>query len=190
MIKPELLPLIAAMAAATAAQAGSLVFTNAPIPTNDLDKRSVLTSQLAIADVKRVDVKYNTIMRSGDKPSRLSMPFGTLIDIKGRPILAEDGSVRISNDNDFSSLIQGNRGELFMVSHFESRPAAMYLTQLKQDPETGRLEPLRTRPLDFSAVNGGWVHCAGSVTPWGNHLGSEEYRLYRGCRGRVAAAEL
>ena len=22
---------------------------------------------------------------------------------------------------------------------------------------------------------GGWVHCAGMVTPWGTHLGSEEY---------------
>lgn len=32
-----------------------------------------------------------------------------------------------------------------------------------------------TRPLDFSHVHGGWVHCAGSVTPWGTHLGSEEY---------------
>jgi hypothetical protein len=30
-------------------------------------------------------------------------------------------------------------------------------------------------PMDFSHVNGGWVHCAGSVTPWGTHVGSEEY---------------
>ena len=27
-------------------------------------------------------------------------------------------------------VIEGKRGELFMVSHFESRPAAMYLTEL------------------------------------------------------------
>ncbi|MEZ5561038.1 MAG: DUF839 domain-containing protein [Pseudomonadales bacterium] len=81
----------------------------------------------------------------------------------------------MSNDNDFSSLVKGDRGGLFMVSHFESRPAAMYLTQLLQNPLTGELKPIRTRPLDFSEVNGGWTHCAGSVTPWGNHLGSEEY---------------
>lgn len=174
-MEPRLLPLIAAMAAATSVQAGSLEFTNAPVPTNDLDKRSVLTSQFAVVDGKKVDVDFNTIMRSGDKPGRWSMPFGTLIDIEGRVVKSEDGSVRVSNDNDFSSLIKGKRGDLFMVSHFESRPAAMYLTELEQNRKTGKLEPLRTRPLDFSHVNGGWVHCAGSVTPWGNHLGSEEY---------------
>jgi len=174
-MQPRLLPLIAAMAAATSAHAGSLEFTNAPVPTNDLDKRSVLTSQFAIADGKKLDVDYNTLLRSGDKPGNWSMPFGTLIDIEGEVVKAEDGSVRVSNDNDFSSLIEGKRGGLFMVSHFESRPAAMYLTQLKQNRKTGKLEALRTRPLDFSHVNGGWVHCAGSVTPWGTHLGSEEY---------------
>ena len=174
-MQPKLLPLVAAMMAATSAQAGSLELTNAPVPTNDLDKRSVLTSQFALIDGQQVDVRYNTLMRSGDKPGYWSMPFGTLIDSEGQPVRAEDGSIRVSNDNDFSSLVEGRRGGLFMVSHFESRPAAMYLTQLKQNPKTGKLEPLQTRPLDFSSVHGGWVHCAGSVTPWGNHLGSEEY---------------
>ena len=64
-----------------------------------------------------------------------------------------------------------------MVSHFESGPGAMYLTELKQDAKTGKLTAVRTRPLDFSHVNGGWVHCAGSVSPWGTHLGSEEYPM-------------
>jgi len=114
-------------------------------------------------------------MRSGDAPNRRSLPFGTLLDIHGDPIIDAHGNVRVSNDNDFSSLIQGRGNQLYMVSHFESRPAAMYLTQLRQNPKTGELKPLRTRPLDFSDANGGWVHCAGSVTPWGNHLGSEEY---------------
>ena len=34
---------------------------------------------------------------------------------------------------------------------------------------------MATRPVDFSAVKGGFVHCAGSVSPWNTHLGSEEY---------------
>ena len=33
----------------------------------------------------------------------------------------------------------------------------------------------RTKPLDFSAHGGVWTPCAGSVTPWETHLGSEEY---------------
>ena len=31
------------------------------------------------------------------------------------------------------------------------------------------------KPLDFSAHGGVWTPCAGSVTPWQSHLGSEEY---------------
>jgi len=34
---------------------------------------------------------------------------------------------------------------------------------------------VRTKPLDFSAHGGLWTPCAGSVTPWETHLGSEEY---------------
>ena len=34
---------------------------------------------------------------------------------------------------------------------------------------------MRTKPLDFSAHGGLWTPCAGSVTPWETHLGSEEY---------------
>jgi hypothetical protein len=33
----------------------------------------------------------------------------------------------------------------------------------------------RTKPVDFSAHGGVWIPCAGSVTPWETHLGSEEY---------------
>ncbi len=34
---------------------------------------------------------------------------------------------------------------------------------------------MSTAPVDFSKLGGLWVPCAGSVTPWGTHLGSEEY---------------
>lgn len=174
MFKANIIALAVSAAMTGAAHAGDIEFTTAPIPTNDLDKRSILTSQFAIVDGEKIEVPYNTLLRSGDKPRGSELPFGMLIDIEGQPIVA-DGHVRVSNDNDYSSLLKGKDGQLFMVSHFESRPAAMYLTQLHQNKETGALSALRTRPLDFSHVNGGWVHCAGSVSPWGTHLGSEEY---------------
>jgi secreted PhoX family phosphatase len=174
-MKTKILVLAMASAMAGSTHAGEIQFTNAPVPTNDLDKRSVLTSQFAIVDGKKVDVKYNTLLRSGDKPKGSKAPFGMIFDIEGQPVVAEDGSTRISDDNDFSSILHGKHGELFMVSHFETRPAAMYLTELEQDKRTGELEAGRTRPLDFSHLNGGWVHCAGSVSPWGTHIGSEEY---------------
>ncbi len=50
----------------------------------------------------------------------------------------------------------------------------MYLSELEQ-ADDGTLKIKSTKPIDFSAVGGLWVPCAGSVTPWGTHLGSEEY---------------
>jgi secreted PhoX family phosphatase len=167
---------LAAILSVPSAQAGELEFTTCPFPSTDLEKRVILTSQYASVDGEIVDIGYRTIFRSGDKGilDRHSDVFGQLVDEFGDDLLADDGSKYISNDNDFSALVNGADDRLYMVSHFESRPAAMYLTQLRQD-KNGYLIPLKTRPLDFSEVNGGWVHCAGSVTPWGNHLGSEEY---------------
>ena len=57
MLEPRLLPLIAAMAAASGTQAGSLEFTNAPVPTNGLDKRSILTSQFAVTDGRKLEMQ-------------------------------------------------------------------------------------------------------------------------------------
>ncbi|MBK5970372.1 MULTISPECIES: PhoX family protein [Thiorhodovibrio] len=155
------------------ALAGTIEFSPAPFPLTDVEKRSILTSDSATVDGVQVQVGYNTILRSGDTAG--GGTFGLLHDIDGNALVAEDGSPYISNDNDFASILNGEDGKLYMVSHFESRPGAMYLTELSQNPQTGVLSALRTRALDFSAVRGGWVHCAGSVTPWGTHLGSEEY---------------
>jgi secreted PhoX family phosphatase len=179
-MKLNTITLAVATAIAGTAHAGEIQFTNAAVPTNDLDKRNVLTSQFAIVDGEKIDVNYNTLMRSGDMPGGSYAPFGQLFDIDGDPVVDQNGDIRVSNDNDFSSLIvskkiNGKVKALYMVSHFESRPAAMYLTEINQDKKTGELTVEKTRPLDFSHVNGGWVHCAGSVSPWGTHIGSEEY---------------
>jgi hypothetical protein len=154
------------------AYAGNIEFTEVPVPTTDAAKRQIQASPSAVVDGRKVDIGFHTILRSGDKAG--AGVYGQLYDKDGNKLLAADGSEYTSNGIDFSSLLRGRHGQLFMVSHFEARPGAMYLTQLHQKRD-GELEPLRTRALDFSHVNGGWVHCAGSVTPWGSHLGSEEY---------------
>lgn len=169
------LAISAAVAVASSARAGTIAFTEVPVPTSDAARRQIVASPSAVVDGKRVGIGFHTILRSGDRVGRLKPGiFGQLIDKAGNPLKAADGSLYQSNDNDFSSLLRGRHGQIFMVSHFESRPAAMYLTELEQK-RNGEIVPLRTRPLDFSQVNGGWVHCAGSVTPWNTHLGSEEY---------------
>ncbi|MGD9171593.1 MAG: DUF839 domain-containing protein [Candidatus Thiodiazotropha sp.] len=154
-------------------------FVGIDYPTTDEEKRSILASPYAVIkqtnNYEIASIDFHTILRSGDRAADTDdFVFGQIIDENGEAIYATDGSADISNSNDFASLLPVD-DSLYMVSHFEDRPAAMYLTELNQDSTTGELTALRSRPLDFSAVNGGWVHCAGSVTPWNTHLGSEEY---------------
>ena len=154
-------------------------FLGVETPTTDAEKRAILASELAIVETNSYEIAeigYHTILRSGDYAAPTDeFAFGTIVDQNGDAVVATDGSLDISDSNDFASLLTPAGGGLYMVSHFEDRPAAMYLTELNQDPATGLLTAVRTKPLDFSAAKGGWVHCAGSVTPWGTHLGSEEY---------------
>lgn len=163
----------AVLAGVSPVQASSIKFKPVPVPVTDEQKRQVQASPLAIINGERKRIGFRTLLRSGQTIGA-SGPFGQLYDGNGAPLLAEDGSPHISNDNDFSSLLTGGDGRLYMVSHFESRPGGMYVTELEQR-SNGRLKALRTRPLSFSQLHGGWVHCAGSVSPWGTHLGSEEY---------------
>lgn len=165
--------LLSVTAGVSASSAAEVRFAPVPVPTADAEKRLVQATRAIKIDGVRTPTRFRTILRSGQVVGN-SVPFGQIFDHSGAPLLAEDGSPFISNDNDFSSLLKGADGKLYMVSHFESRPGAMYLTELQQ-AQNGVLKPLRTHPLDFSAVAGGWVHCAGSVSPWGTHLGSEEY---------------
>src|SRR3546814_9030023 len=100
------------------------------------------------------------------------------VDDSNTPILKADGSTTIADSNDFSSILKVG-GKLYAVSQFESQPGAMYLTTLSQDGETGKLSATDTQAIDLSAINGIWNPCAGSVTPWETHLGSEEYEPTR-----------
>jgi secreted PhoX family phosphatase len=160
----------------------TLSFESVPVPVTDEQKREILasssvtvtetTSTAALTPGDSYDIGYNIIARSGDNIG--GTIFGRILDQTGNPVLNSDASDFISNDNDFSSLLTVG-SKLFNISHFESRPGAMYLTELSQDGTTGALTPVSTANIDFSAFGGLWVPCAGSVTPWGNHLGSEEY---------------
>jgi uncharacterized protein len=167
----SLLATTALVLAGSGAMAGEINFTPVPFAATDAQKRAVLASEGIEMNGQTYPIAFNLLARSGDKIG--DAVFGTLVDQKGQPVRSPDGSVHISVDADFSSLIPvGNK--LFNITHFESRPGAMYLSELKPDAD-GKLAIVSTKPIDFSAVGGLWVPCAGSVTPWGTHLGSEEY---------------
>lgn len=174
-MRPGKLLLLATTACAGiagAAFADSIEFSPVPFPSTDEQKRSILASETVTIDGVDHEIGYSVLLRGGDEVA--GQTFAQLVDRNGNPVLSADGSRHIATSADFSSLIPvGDR--LFNITHFESRPGAMYVTQLEQDSATGELTPLNTRAVDFTDVGGLWVPCAGSVTPWNSHLGSEEY---------------
>jgi len=149
----------------------SLSFTPVNAATTDAEKRSVYASPKARVNGQEVSIGYETVLRSGQPLS--DHVFGRMIQKNGSPVKNTDGSDFISATNDFSAIIQtGNK--IFELTQFETTPASMYLSELRQDPN-GKLTATSTRPIDFSGVEGYWIPCAGSVSPWNTNLSSEEY---------------
>lgn len=101
--------------------------------------------------------------------TRSGEPF-TEVDRRGGTLEPGDG---ICNSQDFISLIEGPE-RLWMLSHFECSRGAIYRTALQQESD-GRLRATRTEEVDARAAGDVWNPCAGDVTPWNTHLGSEEY---------------
>ncbi len=158
-------------------------YTNASLDvaySNGTTKNFPLTyKQLYLSDEKIVTNKG------------VKIPAGTPIDVKGDPIIDKSvpgqESPFISDSPDSNSLLNVG-GNLFLISHFEYQsldnsgasaygkvPASMTLTSLNQDKTTGELTIKDAKKVDFSLVNGLWIPCNGSTSPWGTHLGSEEY---------------
>ncbi len=183
-LRTKLLAATALCVLPLAAHAGEIAFTPIPWAQDDAAKREAIASPSAMVDGVDVPLAYNVLARSGDKIG--DGVWGALVDQNGMVIKEEDGSEAISTSADFSSLIEAN-GKLYQISHFENRPGAMYLSEVSQDAD-GHMTLTSTKPVDFAEYGGLWVPCAGSVTPWGTHLGSEEYPS--DARGIEAAASL
>ncbi|MGY9046903.1 hypothetical protein P775_25875 [Puniceibacterium antarcticum] len=153
------------------AHAGELAFSPVPFAAEDAAKRAAIATDSVTIDGKDYPIAYHVLARSGDKIA--GNTFAGLTGRDGKIVMSEDGSEHISADADFTSLLPVG-DKLYSVTHFESRPGAMYISELSQDAD-GNLKAISTKPVDFSAYGGLWVPCAGSVTPWNTHLGSEEY---------------
>lgn len=151
--------------------------------------------QYSNGEIKNFPLSYKSLFKSEDQVATIAtgekIPAGTPIDMNGNPIV--DASVPgkpyyISDAPDSNSLLNPIDGKLYMVTHYEYQsfdaagqsayglvPASMSLTQLGQDKKTGVLTPNEVTKIDFSTVNGLWIPCNGSLSPWNTHLGSEEY---------------
>jgi len=70
------------------------------------------------------------------------------------------------------------------VSMYGRLPMAIAVVTLNQHPLTGDLEFVKYENVDMAPVNGLWIPCAGSRSPWGTHLSSEECELGPGAEPR------
>ena len=73
-------------------------------------------------------------------------------------------------------------------SYWSKLPATMGLAKLDQDKRTGALAVTDYNPISFAKVNGGWIHCAASLSPWNTHLSAEEYEPDAKTREGIAKA--
>ncbi|WP_053979532.1 alkaline phosphatase PhoX [Marinagarivorans algicola] len=91
-------------------------------------------------------------------------------------IIAADGTTKIknSNDPDFNGVISDGGTGFFVYTNWEDRPGGMSRIHIDNLDANGyqTIEP--DGMLDFSSVNGTWVNCFGTVSPWNTPLTSEE----------------
>ncbi len=154
------------------AEAGELVFDTLEIPREPADKALIRTTAGAAIDGRKVPLRFMPLMSGGARIG--GGTFGLSLDVNGKPIRDADGKPFISTYPDFTSLMKIG-GRLWGVTHFESLPSSLYLTRFSQDKRSGQLAAIDTRPLRLSHIHGIYNPCAGQLSPWGTHLGGEEY---------------
>ena len=177
----------------------SVDFTETPVPTtaDEMAKTySKSTVKLSYTDGTVVEkpLAYHTLFSVKDKISEVKgqkYPAGQLYNYKMEPLLDPMGNPVVAETPDANSLLNIG-GKLFLVTHYEydwilsdgseafktpgwytRSPMSMTLSDITQASD-GTLSATKVRPIDFSGVNGLWIPCNGSQTPWNTHLGSEE----------------
>lgn len=179
-------------------------FTATPSPKSDdemLKTYSTSVAKVTFADGKTRDypLSYVSLFRNTDKIARVKgkqYAAAQLFDVNMAPIMEPKGDPVIAETADANSLLKLG-SKLYLVNHWEyddvladgqtaskvkdwySRmPMSMSLSEIAQGKD-GKLKVKSQRPIDFASVNGSWILCFGSQTPWNTHLGGEEdYDLY------------
>jgi len=178
----------------------SFEFTHTPAPQSDQERASTYTASKGTVyfrdgTVETRSLAYRVLYHNTDEFN--GTRAGTLFDKNGQPLKDAAGKVLVAETPDANSLLRPIAGTpasplggnpLYLVTHFEYQwrdsqgndlygkmPMAMKLAHIDQNPATGMLTVTDVRNIDFSTVGGLWIPCAGSLSPWNTHLGSEEY---------------
>lgn len=97
-----------------------------------------------------------------DGTSLLQLAHPKVADIKGKAVFAVVQFEYVTRD-------QAN------VERYGTLPSPVAVLTLDQDQATGHLSLVKYHNVDTSSVNGLWITCASSLSPWNTHLSSEEY---------------
>ena len=112
---------------------------------------------------------YQVLLQAGD-----SMDDGT---IAGGIYSAHDGQqILLSQKPDYNAFIPTNSDGTtgYLYTAWEDRPAGISQVELEWNPSSNQWDVLSKQMLNLSDINGAWVLCFGSVSPWGTPLFSEE----------------
>lgn len=132
-------------------------FAELPAPILESDKEVVLT---AIG-------QYQTLTQQ-DVALADGKTMGDIITLDGANVLKN------SNDPDFNGVISDGGTGYYVYTNWEDRPGGMSRIHVDGLDNTGYQSVTQEGMLDFSSVNGTWVNCFGTVSPWQTPLTSEE----------------
>ena len=112
---------------------------------------------------------YQVLLQSGDALSE--------DEVAGGIYAADDGNrIFISEKPDYNAFVplnaDGSRGYLYTA--WEERPAGISQLEIEWNASSSEWDVLGGMMLDLSSVNGGWVLCFGSMSPWETPLLAEE----------------
>ncbi len=97
-----------------------------------------------------------------DGTSLLEVPHAKVSGVKGKPVFAVVQFEYTTRD-------QSN------APTYGTLPSPIAVLTLDQDQATGKLSLVSYHNVDTSSVNGLWITCGASLSPWNTHLSSEEY---------------
>ena len=194
----------------------SVEFTGMPAPGSDTERASAYTTASVTytysdGSKKTSALNFKPLYSSLDTITGVT--GGHVYDVNGKVLLDVNGNPFIANTPDANSLLRvegapatGKGGNpLYLVTHFEyvstdssvppkdmygKAPMAMKLSTLDQNKSNGDLNVVALRNIDMAGIRGLWIPCAGSLSPWNTHLGSEEYEQDARCLETGACANL
>lgn len=132
-----------------------------------------------------IDTTYNVNGATGrqffsdcpDGTSLLTVPGAQVDGVKGNPVFA------VVQFEYMDRNWAGKDADTTTDPNWFNSPNNMYgklsspiaVLTLDQSPSTGALSLVKYHNVDTSSVNGLWITCGASLSPWGTHLSSEEY---------------